>query len=148
MFSLLIWMACFSEPEYTLPEPEAQEANQAGISQGLGPIDGEGGMNPSENPPLEEAEMNAMEQPPNDVIQREAHCQPIPLAIRNFPKLTPDAIDVRAAIKSIEESGALLVEIVRHDEERGSIAIFSLTCNLVTQVRYQIPQNIGSVYAV
>jgi len=138
-------MACFLKLEYTLPEPEAQEESQA---EGFAPIDGEGGINPTENPPLGEGEMNAKEQPPEDAIPEEAHCQPIPSAVRNFPKLQSDVIAVRAEIKNAEELGALLVEIVRHDEEKGSIAVFNVACNLVTQIDYQIPKNIGSVYAV
>ena len=47
-----------------------------------------------------------------------------------------------------EGSGALLVEVVRKDPEKGSVVVYNVSCNLAVSLKYRIPKDIGSVYAV
>ena len=136
MFFLFL-SACFSEPQYTLPEPEAQ--NQPSLlGDETPPEPGNDGMDGEKKPP-----------PPNDEFSdSEGLCRPVASSLRRYPAVVKAGLEVSAELTIKQGSGALLVEIVRKDPEKGSLVVFNVSCNLAVSLKYRIPKNIGSVYAV
>ena len=137
MFSMFVFLACFSEPQYTLPESE--ESKQPSL---LGddppPEPGNDGMSPDERPP-----------PPNDEFSdSEGLCKPVASSQRRYPAVATTGLEVSTELSIKEGSGALLVEVVRLDEEKGSVVMYNVSCNLAVSLKYRVPKNIGSVYAV
>ena len=138
MFFLFL-TACFSEPQYTLPEPEAQTQPSL-LGDETPPEPGNDGMDADgeDKPP-----------PPNDEFSdSEGLCSPVASSLRRYPAVSQTGLEVSAELTIKEGSGALLVEVVRKDPEKGSIVVFNVSCNLAVSLKYRIPKNIGSVYAV
>ena len=134
---LLFLSACFSEPQYTLPEPETQTQPSL-LGDETPPEPGNDGSNGDEKPP-----------PPNDEFSdSEGLCRPVASSLRRHPAVMQTGLEVSAEMTIKEGSGALLVEIVRKDPEKGSLVVFNVSCNLAVSLKYHIPKNIGSVYAV
>ena len=136
MFFLFL-SACFSEPQYTLPEPETQTQPSL-LGDETPPEPGNDGMDGEEKPP-----------PPNDEFSdSEGLCQPVASSLRRHPAVMQTGLDVSAELTIKEGSGALLVEVVRNDPDKGSLVVFNVSCNLGVSLTYRIPKDIGSVYAV
>ena len=136
MFFLFL-SACFSEPQYTLPEPEAQTQPSL-LGDEAPPEPGNDGMNGEEKPP-----------PPNDEFSdSEGLCRPVASSLRRYPAVMQTGIEVSTELTIKEGSGALLIEVVRKDPEKGSLVVYNVSCNLAVSLKYRIPKNIGSVYAV
>ena len=134
---LLFLNACFSEPQYTLPEPEAQTQPSL-LGDETPPEPGNDGTNGEEKPP-----------PPNDEFSdSEGLCRPVASSLQRYPAVVQTGLEVSAEMTIKEGSGALLVELVRKDPEKGSLVVFNVSCNLAVSLKYRIPKNIGSVYAV
>ena len=136
MFFLFL-SACFSEPQYSLPEPETQ--NQPSLlGDETPPEPGNDGMTEEDKPP-----------PPNDEFSdSEGLCSPVASSLRRHPAVMQTGLDISAELTIKEGSGALLVEVVRKDPEKGSLVVFNVSCNLGVSLKYRIPKNIGPVYAV
>ena len=136
MFFLFL-SACFSEPQYTLPEPEKQ--NQPSLlGDETPPEPGNDGMNGEDKPP-----------PPNDEFSdSEGLCRPVASSLRRYPAVMTNGLEVSAELTIKNGSGAMLVEVVRKDPEKGSLVVFNISCNLGVSLKYRIPKDIGSVYAV
>ena len=137
MLSLLMLWGCLSTPDYTLSDLSNQGVEPTGI---------ESAMNPTTDPPILE---DGEQKPSTDsVVAVESRCQPLDSSLRRFPNLESEGVEVRADVTYGEVSGAMLVEIVKNDPDKGSVTVFHVTCNLVKQLSYRIPSGIGEVYAV
>lgn len=129
--------ACFSEPQYTLPESESQKQPSL-LGDETPPEPGNDGMNGEKKPP-----------PPNDEFSdSEGLCSPVASSLRRYPAVAQTGLQVAAELSITEGTGALLVELVRNDPEKGSVVVYNVSCNLAVSLTYRVPKNIGSVYAV
>ena len=133
----MILAACVSEPQYTLPEPEAQTQPSL-LGDEKPPEPGNDGMGEEEKPP-----------PPNDEFSdSEGSCSPVSSSLQRYPAVNQTGIEVSSELSIKEGSGALLVELVRLEPDKGSVVVFNVSCNIAVSLKYRIPKNIGSVYAV
>jgi hypothetical protein len=135
MLFLFLW-ACLSEPQYTLPELKSQKSPSL-LGDDPPPEPGNDGMI-EENIP-----------PPNDEFSDNGGlCRPVSSSMKRFPAVSETGIEVSTDISIKEGSGALLVEVVRQDPEKGSVVVYNISCNRASSLKFFIPKNIGSVYAV
>lgn len=150
MLMSLLW-ACLSDPQYILPkDPNSQklldyeEGSSDGsvqhpmLADGPPPEPGNDGMGEQErrDPPIDE------------FADTDGACEPVASSLNRHPAVAKTGILVNTTLNIKEGRGAMLVEIVRHDPEKGSVAVFNISCNLAVSLKYYIPKDIGPVYAV
>lgn len=138
MFLPFFIFACQTEPDYVLPSDEIPPVQSliTDDSPQTPPEPGNDG-DVSETPP------------PNDAFaDTEGLCKPVSSSLQRHPELKSKGIDITSTLSIKEGAGALLIEIVRNDPQKGNVAVFNVSCNMAVSLNYRIPMGIGDVYAV
>jgi|GEM_PF-6392158 len=63
-------------------------------------------------------------------------------------KVGSSKLTVLSKTKLPDTGGALLVEIVANKPKHGNVVILNLNCDFAAQLQYELPKEIGTVYAV
>ncbi len=64
------------------------------------------------------------------------------------PTVGQKTIKITSSTKMLDTGGALLVEIVENNPQKGSVVLINFNCEFAANLKYELPTNIGTVFPV
>ncbi|MEC7987439.1 MAG: hypothetical protein VX278_19880, partial [Myxococcota bacterium] len=101
----------------------------------------------TEEPPMMEVADNQNPPPHGNVQNTGSGCSFSSLSKEGLGNKR-DQITIRSSVAPENQEHNILIEIVRDDPQRGSVVLHNISCFPSDTQQYQLPRNIGPVYAV